>query len=261
VPGIVHRCYAGSASASALVTASSSLFRTSARHAGVTPIAISEAMGRWLTTAGGFAPGRIRVKHNGVAGPTGDVPPAVEQRTFLFLGRLAAYKGLALMLDAWRRADVDAELRIVGDGDLADDVAATAAGDGRITWIGQVAPERVGDEIAAARTVLVPSVWDEPFGRTAAEALAHGRPVITTGTGGLSEIVDDGCGWVTGTDPASLARALAQAASDDPGIERRAAAAGHRWSARFSPAATTAGLIEIYDAVRAGWPGPQRLPR
>jgi glycosyltransferase involved in cell wall biosynthesis len=213
----------------------------------VTPIAISHDMGRWLATAGGFAPGRVRVKHNGVAGPSGPVRPAVEQRAFLFLGRLAAYKGLGLMLDAWRRAAVDAELHIVGDGELAGDVAAAAANDPRITWRGQVASDRVGEEIANARVVLVPSVLKEAFGRTAAEALAHGRPVITTGLGGLSEIVDDASGWVTGADADRLARAL-QEATDDDALRRRAEAAPRTWTERFSPETTTAALLDIYAA-------------
>lgn len=259
VPGVVHRCYAESAAASALVTVASSLFRTTARRGGVTAIAISDAMGRWLTTTGGFPADRVRVRHNGVDGPPVPVPPAVEQRRFLFLGRLSAYKGVDLMLDAWRRADVDAELHIVGDGDLADDVAAAAAADPRITWVGNVEPDRIGEQIATARAVIVPSVWDEPFGRTAAEALAHGRPVITTGTGGLAEIVDNDCGWVTGTESEHVARALTDAASDDSGVADRARAARDRWSTTFSPEATTATLLEVYQDARRSRPASHQL--
>lgn len=258
MPGVVHRCYAGSASASALVTVASGVFRSTARRDGVTAIAISDAMGRWLTSTGGFPPDRVRVRHNGVAGPPTPVPPAVDQQRFLFLGRLSAYKGVDLMLDAWRRADVDAELRIVGDGDLADDVAAAAAADPRITWVGNVEPDQIGEQIAAARAVLVPSVWDEPFGRTAAEALAHGRPVITTGTGGLAEIVDDDCGWVTGTDPDRVGRAIRDAATDR-GVADRAAGARDRWSTHFSPKAATGALLTIYEDARLSRPGLRRL--
>jgi glycosyltransferase involved in cell wall biosynthesis len=261
VPGVVHRCYAASASASALVTVASGLFRSTARRDGVTAIGISDAMGRWLTTTGGFPAERVRVRHNGVAGPSAPVPPAAEQRTFLFLGRLSAYKGIELLLDAWRRADVDAELRIVGDGDMADDVAAAAAADPRITWLGQVAPDRIGEQIATARVVVVPSVLDEAFGRTAAEALAHGRPVITTGAGGLAEIVDDASGWVTGTDAERVARALTDAATDDRAVADRADAARDRWSTRFSPEATTAALLEVYDDARQSRPGAHGLSR
>ncbi len=250
VPGVVHRCYAGSAPASALVTASSSLFRSAARRGAATPIAISEDMGRWLATAGGFDATRVRVKYNGVAGPPGPVAPAADQTAFVFLGRLAAYKGLSLMLDAWRRADIDAELRIVGDGDLADDVAAAAAADPRITWLGQVPADRIGEQIVAARAVVVPSIWQEPFGRTAAEALAHGRPVITTGRGGLSEIVDESSGWVTGLEPDAMAAALVEAACSDDAIRRRATDAARRHAEAFSPRATTEALIRIYDEAR-----------
>lgn len=263
VPGIVHGCYAGSAPASALVTASSSLLRVTARRRGVVAIAISEHMARWLTSAGGIAARDVRVKHNGVAGPVGPVPPAADQKAFVFLGRLAAYKGVALLLDAWRRAGVDAELRIVGDGDLAGLVRDAAAADPRITWTGQAPGHQVGAHIAAARAVVVPSVWQEPFGRAAAEALAYGRPVVTSGQGGLSEIVDESCGWITGPepDPERLAAALGEAAADDPGVEQRSDAARRRWQRRFSPQASTEALVRIYDAATGHGSDPAGGPR
>jgi glycosyltransferase involved in cell wall biosynthesis len=162
---------------------------------------------------------------------------------------LSAYKGVRLLLDAWGLADVDAPLRIFGDGDMRGDVRAAAGADPRITWEGQVGPDDVSATIAAARAVIVPSVWEEPFGRVAAEALAHGRPVITTGRGGLSEVVDDSCGWCTGTDAASMADALRQAASSDEAVATRASAAKRRHADRFSPEATTAALARIYADV------------
>jgi glycosyltransferase involved in cell wall biosynthesis len=120
VPGIRYGCYADSVSASAVVTVSTSLYRSFARRRGVTVVAISEAMRGWLRSVGKFDDRAITVKYNGVSSPEAPVAPASRQRTFLFLGRLSAYKGIDLLLDAWRRADVDAPLRIVGDGDLAD---------------------------------------------------------------------------------------------------------------------------------------------
>ncbi|HET6949559.1 MAG TPA: glycosyltransferase [Acidimicrobiales bacterium] len=248
-PGVVHRCYAGSAAASTLVTASSSLFLARARRGDVTPIAPSRFMAAWLTSAAGLDPASVQVKYNGVArAPAGEVTAGLpaDRRVFLFAGRLAAYKGVRLLLDAWRHADLDAELHILGDGDLAPEVEAAAAHDDRITWVGSVEPERVGTALAAARTVVVPSLWDEPFGRVAAEALAHGRPVITTGRGGLAEIVDDTVGWITGDAPVALAGALA-AAMDDAAVAHRAAAARRRHADRFSPEATTAALVALYE--------------
>jgi glycosyltransferase involved in cell wall biosynthesis len=247
LPGVAHRCYARSGCASALVTAASSLFRLVARRGGVTPIAISHDMARWLVTAAGFDQGSVRVKHNGVAPPGRPVAPAADQRAFVFLGRLAADKGVTLLLDAWRRADVDAELRIVGDGDLAGEVKAAAADDPRMTWVGSVPHDGVGVHLEAARAVIVPSLWNEPFGRVATEAFAFGRPVITTGRGALSEIVDGSTGWVTGDSPATMSAAIAEAASSNQTVGDRGAAARERHAAHFSPRATTGHLMTIYD--------------
>jgi glycosyltransferase involved in cell wall biosynthesis len=248
VPGIVHGCYAGSRVASGVVTAGSSLFRVSARrHDGVTAIAVSETMASWVRSSTGIEPSRVVTKHNGVAGPREAPTSPADQRVFVFLGRLSAYKGVHLLLEAWRLADVDAELRIVGDGDLAGDVEAAATADPRIRWVGQVDPSGIGQHLVAARAVVVPAVWIEPYGRTAAEALAYGRPVITTGTGGLAEVVDDESGWITGVSVDAVAAAIRHAADSDEAVARRGAHAATRHEALFSPAATTAALIRIYE--------------
>ena len=249
VPGIVHGCYADSRAASAVVTASTTAFRVSARrHDGITALAISDAIARWTIEATGLDRSRVVTKYNGVAGP--DVPPpdAAEQRAFVFLGRLSAYKGVHLLLDAWREAGLDAELHFVGDGDLAAEVRAAAAADPRVRWSGQVGPDQIGEHLAAARAVIVPAVWVEPFGRTAAEALAYGRPVITTGTGGLAEIVDQGSGWVTGRSVDGLVDAM-RAATNDDAVRQRSERAVARHAALFSPEATTAALVDVYERV------------
>ncbi len=249
VPGVAHRCYADSLGASALVTAATSIFRRAARR-GVVPVAISRTIADWLGSAGGFDRAAVRVKYNGVDAPTDPPPPPGEQRRFCFVGRLSAYKGIVPMLAAWRAADVDAELHILGDGDLAAEVRAAAAADPRIVWPGQVPPAQVADTLRASRAMLVPSLWEEGFGRVAAEAQAFGRPVITSGHGGLAEIVDDTTGWITGTSVAALAAAIGEAATSSEAVDRRGAAAARRHAERFSPEVTTAELIRIYEDAR-----------
>jgi glycosyltransferase involved in cell wall biosynthesis len=153
------------------------------------------------------------------------------------------------MLAAWKAADVDAELHILGDGDLADDVRDAAAADPRIVWPGQVPPAQVAETLRASRAMLVPSLWEEGFGRVAAEAMAYGRPVITTGRGGLAEVVDDTTGWITGTSADALTAAIREAAASPDAVDTRGAAASRRHAERFSPEVTTAELIGIYQDV------------
>ena len=264
VPGVRHGCYqriqvdngtmgpAGAVVASGLVTAASSLWARIARRR-VLAVGIAEGVRRWLVDEARFPPERVAVKYVGVPGPAPGttVPPPAASRTFLFAGQLADYKGLPLLLDAWRAAaPEDAALRIVGDGTHAGLAADAAATDPRITFVGQVPPSAISREVAGARAVVVPSITPETFGRTAAEALAHGRPVVTTGLGGLGEVVDRGSGWVTGIEVGALARALREAATDDAAVTARGAHGRERHRRLFSPEATTAALLALYDRVK-----------
>jgi glycosyltransferase involved in cell wall biosynthesis len=251
VPGIVHGCYRGSVPGSALVTGATSLFRRLARRQ-VTAVAISDTLRSWLVGEAALPADRVRVKYNGVPVPAAPATDPAASSTFLFAGRFAPHKGIDLLLDAWSRVGhPGAELCFVGDGPLADRVRAAAAADPRITWAGAVPPAEVAERIGRARAVVVPSVWDEPFGRVAAEAFALGRPVVTTGRGGLTEVVGDEAGWITGTDPAALARALDEAAGSDAAVAARGEAGRRRHAERFSPEATTRALLAVYDDVLA----------
>jgi glycosyltransferase involved in cell wall biosynthesis len=259
LPGIRHGCYNRSSAASGLVTVSSSIYRALARRR-VTAVAPSAYVRDWLVDTAGFDPARVRLKYNGVDRPApGTVlKPAAESRSFVFVGRLAAYKGVSVLLDAWERTrgTLDAELRIVGDGTLADEVRRAAAADPRITWLGALEPEEIPGELAVARAVVMPSTVKETFGRVAAEAMAHERAVIATAQGGLAEILDDTCGWVVEPDAAALAATLVEVASGDAGadaeVAERARRGRERYESRFSPEATTAALIDVYDQAVSG---------
>lgn len=264
VPGVLHGCYqrlavarglatpAESVVASGLVTLSTSVFRAVARRH-VIAIAPADNVRRWLVDSAGFRADRVRVKYNGVPQPhpSRSIPPPSDCDVFLFAGQLADYKGLPLLLDAWSRASAPrARLRIIGEGMCAPDVESAAAADDRISFVGPLPPEDMTGEYARARVVVTPSTTPETFGRVAAEALAHGRPVITSGLGGLGEIVDDGSGWVTGVDPSALAAAIDEAATSDAVVAAKGEAGRARYAELFSPEATTAALLAVYrDAI------------
>ena len=96
----------------------------------------------------------------------------------LFAGRLSEEKGILEFLDATEGLP----RVIVGDGPLREQVPEA---------VGFVPHERLGEYYERAAVVCVPS-RREGYGVVAREALAYGRPVVTTGVGGLADAVSDG---------------------------------------------------------------------
>ena len=60
----------------------------------------------------------------------------------------------------------------------------------RIIFTGYVPYENIPKYLHMANIAVLPSMWDEPFGLTIAEALATGLPLITTRSGGIPEICE-----------------------------------------------------------------------
>lgn len=61
----------------------------------------------------------------------------------------------------------------------------------RVTWTGLV-EDPFGEGVFEAADVICQfSRWEEVFGWTIAEAMAHGKPVVTTRVGGIPELVQD----------------------------------------------------------------------
>ena len=80
-----------------------------------------------------------------------------------------------------------------------------------------------------ADVCVVPSIWEEPFGLVAVEAMASGRPVCASRVGGLQDIVLDGeTGYVfEREDSAGLAGHLARLLDDDV-LRKRMGEAGRK---------------------------------
>jgi len=169
-------------------------------------IAVSEFV-RDQWTATGLDGDRIDVVHNAVRFedyPAGGLDERDAARAalgvprdayvVLYYGRLDPEKGVELLLDAWRRAELpaNAHLLVVGDAvvhvepgyaeSLRHSVPAATS-----TWL----PTQldVVPALHAADVVVVPSQWDEPFGRVVIEAMSTGRPVVATRVGGIPEIL------------------------------------------------------------------------
>jgi glycosyltransferase involved in cell wall biosynthesis len=86
-----------------------------------------------------------------------------------------------------------------------------------------------------AQAVLVPSVFEEPFGMVVIEALACGTPVIGLDSGALPEIIQDGASGIIvpkQADETATVQRLAQALEHVPTIKRQMCRA--QFEARFT---------------------------
>jgi len=137
-----------------------------------------------------------------------------DSRTLVCVGRLCPQKGQLLLIEALGRlrADgVDARLVLAGDGEMRADVERRAAAMGvadRVEITGWIGEAEVRRRLREARALALPS-FAEGLPMVIMEALAMGRPVISTYIAGIPELVRDGeNGWLT---PAGSVEALAGA--------------------------------------------------
>lgn len=187
---------------------------------------------------------KIRVVHCGLdsefSAQALTPPPATPQ--LVCVGRLCEQKGQLLLLRAvhrLREQGTRVQLVLAGDGEMRRDAEALIAeldiGDQvRITgWIGG---PTVRQEILEARALVLPS-FAEGLPVVLMEAMALGRPVITTYIAGIPELVTQGeTGWLI---PAGDVQALADAmravlAHDDVQLAAMGARARARALARHS---------------------------
>ncbi len=124
----------------------------------------------------------------------------------LFAGRLVSHKGPLDAVRAWRMSGVELPLVFAGTGPLR----AILEREPGCRVLGWVPHERMPGLYRAARAVLMPSRWQEPFGIVGLEALTLGAPVVAWESGGVGEW-HPGEGLVAWGDVEGLARELRNA--------------------------------------------------
>jgi glycosyltransferase involved in cell wall biosynthesis len=167
--------------------------------------------------------GKTIVVYNGIAA---NPPSAPKERIFAFVGRVIAIKGVAELVKAFALAAPDIpEWRLVIAGDDPDGLlcgpraAVTPEREalaGRLQLMGQVSHAEAMALFARAEIAVVPSLWQEPFARSAIEALASGCALIATRVGGLAEVAADVAEIVDASDIPAFAAALRRVATDAP---------------------------------------------
>jgi glycogen synthase len=114
---------------------------------------------------------------------------------FVFCGRLVSDKGASLLLDAFAnvaQSDTKTNLTIIGEGPEMPRLVQKARRlgvAGQVRFTGSLEGRALVQELTRHACMVVPSVWEEPFGIVALEAIACCGRVIVTNRGGLPEAV------------------------------------------------------------------------
>ena len=160
---------------------------------------------------------------------------------FAFAGRLVGWKGMGVALRALAEPtmrNVNAKLLIVGDGPQKPELKQLAQSLGlaqRVLFHDPVPHDALPALYGAVDAGVFPSIGDEAFGITIAEAMSCGKPVIAAHIGGIPEVVgnEESCGLLV---PPGDSKALAQAMRrlvDDPARRNHMGEAGRARIARL----------------------------
>jgi len=172
------------------------------------------------------------------------------KKVVLFVGRLVPYKGVEYLLAAFNILKTgEAALVIVGEGPLDGELKEKAASLGlkNVVFAGAVPGEDLPGYYAACDVFVLPSVTrQEAFGLVLAEAMACGKPVISTNFSGMPYVVGDGGLLVAPKDPEALSGALDKVLGDDRLAYHLSTKGLSRVGELFSRDVVCAKIEEIY---------------
>lgn len=148
-------------------------------------IAPSDFTRDWLIRHAAIEPERITTIAPAVTMPERPADPGTGGYA-AYAGRLTPEKGIQTLVEALRLCDVPLRLARAANSlvtmTLPPDVPVVITRD----------RNEFDAFLRGARMLIVPSIWFESFGLAAAEAMAHGIPVVASRLGALASLVRDG---------------------------------------------------------------------
>ena len=180
--------------------------------------------------------------------------------TVLYIGRLVYRKGIHILLKAFSyvvKEEPDARLVVAGKGYMEPILRTLASKLGiqeSIVFRGYVPESEKPGLYRRASMVVIPSIYGESFGIVALEAIASGRPVIASNTGGLREIIDDGIeGFlVEPSSPQALAEKIILLLQDRGLYRKMSIQARSKAEKKYSWNIILNAIVNIYSRVSSG---------
>lgn len=188
--------------------------------------------------------GRWHVVPNGVPIKTYKFEANVaKDAPLVFLGRLQEIKGPHLAIEIAKRSG----RALILAGNVPPEHQAWFSSeiqphldDRQIRFVGPVNDAKKSELLGAASALLMPILWDEPFGMVMTEAMACGTPVLALNRGAVSEIIEQGRTGFFADDVQDLVAAAGRIDELDRFHCRRVT------EMRFSEDAVVEGYLDVY---------------
>jgi D-inositol-3-phosphate glycosyltransferase len=218
--------------------------------------------GRWPTHD-------IRVVPSAIGDGAGfwDVPPPMVSSpiTYFFWGELSALKGPRLVIEAAARlrnlaSDLTFRVWIGGSGSCGPELRALVRRlnlDSAVVLLGPLMVEEVIERLASTDVVTLPSAH-EGFGMAILEAMAAGRPVITTSGGGGAELIRSRSEGITVPRTVEAITDAMLLLGRDAALRRSVGDAARRRARDFTWRRSVQLLLEAYEAALAQSDGGAR---
>lgn len=155
-------------------------------------VGISQNILTRFTAAGYFKKARKSVIYNtrAIEEPAPKLSRKKDQKLIIgYIGTLSPIKGIEWLIDQFKTLGFPVSLLIAGKGEKNFENKLKKAAKGHaIEFLGY---QNSQEFFAKIDVLVVPSLWQEPLGMVAIEALANHIPVIANKAGGLQETVQD----------------------------------------------------------------------
>ena len=128
-----------------------------------------------------------------------EIPEIRRDQELVFLGRLVSDKGVSLLLSALtqlKRMGLTPNLTIIGSGEAESQLRQQVIDYSlhrQVTFAGVKIDHELARFLNSHQIMVIPSLWDEPFGIVALEGIACGCVVVGSERGGLKDAIGS-CG-------------------------------------------------------------------
>jgi glycosyltransferase involved in cell wall biosynthesis len=258
LPALKYCCYRGSRAATVPLAAMIALHRKLGTwRKQVDAMITLTGFQRDMLRKGGLPAGSMHIKPHFYKDAPAPLPWKDREDKVVYIGRLSAEKGPAVMIETWKRLSSSAPpLEVIGDGPdmgrLKDMIKGTSV-EQRITFTGQLLFSETQERLGRAKMLILPSICFEGFPMVIREAFALGVPVIGSRIGAIPFIVThdrNGMLFEPGNS-ADLAGIVSRLQENNDELADMAAAARREFDEKYTAGANLQTLIRIYETAIA----------